>query len=234
MFRNLLRVRRLPCLLTVSATHIILDKPYLLAINVRQAPAFSSAETGITRCGRRALLAAELAYFFRRPLSLPRATFSPPPKLPNSPHSCRGSTVPVSCLQLSTWSIRNQSAEAEGCVGRRSAAGPLSLRVNCRASQANHRRNFLASPATRIPSSPVTSSNSTPLPLLPIFSQTHPQRAPISTHPWSTRRRVSTGHLSPPHGSTCKASSWPIVTPSRRPSNGLVVCLASLADVTPL
>ena len=180
------------------------------------------------------VLPAALAYFFRRPLSLPRATFSHPPKLPNRPHSCRGSTVPVSCLQLSTWSIRNQSAEAEGCVGRRSAAGPLSLRVNCRASQANHRRNFLASPATRIPSSPVTSSNSTPLPLLPIFSQTHPQRAPISTHPWSTRRRVSTGHLSPPHGSTCKASSWPIVTPSRRPSNGLVVCLASLADVTPL
>lgn len=96
------------------------------------------------------VLPVALAYFFRRPLSLPRATFSPPPKLPNRPHSCRGSTVPVSCLQLSTWSIRNQSAEAEGCVGRRSAAGPLSLRVNCRASQANHRRNFLASPATRI------------------------------------------------------------------------------------
>ncbi len=127
---------------------------------------------------RKAEVLSALAYFFRRPLSLPRATFSPPPKLPNRPHSCRGSTVPVSCLQLSTWSIRNQSAEAEGCVGRRSAAGPLSLRVNCRASQANHRRNFLASPATRNPSSPVNSPNSTPLPLLPIISQTHPQRAP--------------------------------------------------------
>jgi hypothetical protein len=180
------------------------------------------------------VLPAALAYFFSPTAISTPSHLLPSPKLPNRPHSCRGSTVPVSCLQLSTWSIRNQSAEAEGCVGRRSAAGPLSLRVNCRASQANHRRNFLASPATRIPSSPVTSSNSTPLPLLPIFSQTHPQRAPISTHPWSTRRRVSTGHLSPPHGSTCKASSWPIVTPSRRPSNGLVVCLASLADVTPL
>jgi hypothetical protein len=41
-----------------------------------------------------------------------------------------------------------------------------------------------------------------------------------STHPWSTRRRVSTGHLSPPQGSTCKASSWSIAATSRRPSNG--------------
>lgn len=231
-----MRVRRLPCLLA-EITH---PHNSFQAISAHyQRPASSGIQqrgnkTGITWCGKRKFSQQHSHIFFRRPLSLPRATFSPPPKLPNRPHSCRGSTVPVSCLQLSTWSIRNQSAEAEGCVGRRSAAGPLSLRVNCRASQANHRRNFLASPATRIPSSPVTSSNSTPLPLLPIFSQTHPQRAPISTHPWSTRRRVSTGHLSPPHGSTCKASSWPIVTPSRRPSNGLVVCLASLADVTPL
>ena len=103
-------------------------------------------------------------------------------------------------------------------------SSPLSLRVNCRASQANHRRNLLVLRA-RNSSSRVISFQSCPVATPPPSSSLYSSPTcghSNSTHPWSSRRRASTAHCSVPHTDPPAKllSDHPILHPPRRQPNG--------------
>lgn len=72
--------------------------------------------------------------------SLPSPRYLRPPPLSVTPIAATVQSwivlcLAASCFPASTWTIRSPPAEAESCVGLRSASSPWSFRVNCRACQ---------------------------------------------------------------------------------------------------
>jgi hypothetical protein len=198
---------------------------HLPSTTVRQAPAYSSAETGITSRGSRTPCSSIRTIFSADRYFDPEPSFPLLHQLPNSALCCRGSLAPAaSCFEFPLGLSAVNRLRLKGVWAADLQQVPCPSRELPREPGKPPHSNLLVqhekliitvhlatvprrclSPPSALPSLPTVGSPIRPAPGVPAVAN----RLPIAD----------------PHtGSTCKASSWTSVPLSGRQSSGLSSC----------